>query len=144
MVRTEITEQSILGAIARGDYALALTGAFSYLDGSLGGTRGMNRKKMVGAIREHMRVFTKAMTGGSITIGSIHLLYSKLTPIEDILYDIRCNIQHDAKVDVVELTEEGRITVTPQKVEMPLGIILGLVAVAKAIAAGNAGEQQTE
>ena len=133
MGQIEITEQTIVEALGRGDYPLALSGAFSYLDGALGSTKRTNKKRMVAALRDHMPVFTRAMTRGRITINNIELMYSKMTPIEDILYDIRCNIQHDGRVDVVELVEEGRITVAPDRVELPLGVILGLIAVANAV-----------
>lgn len=136
MVKTEITEQSIQDSLDHKDYGLALSGAFSYLDGALGCTIGKHSKSIKNAIKENKKTFTHAMTGG-IIIGEIKLLYTKLTPIEEILYDIRCNIQHDGIVNIVEITDEPKIAVYPDRIELPLGIIQGLIAVANAIKRSN-------
>lgn len=139
-MRVSITEETIRACIARQDYASALNGAFSYLNGALGDTRRRNEVLMKKAIRDNLTVFVRAMRGKTEKempggIRSFRMVYNGvLTDLQDILYDMRCNIQHDGTVNVVTLTErEIDLDAARHTVKLPLSIILGLVAIANAI-----------
>jgi hypothetical protein len=138
MLNTNITEQSILNSIESRDYGLALSAAFSYLDGALGSTRGTNQIMMKQAIKNNLIVFIRAMMnltekempGG---ISNFTMLYNgKKEEIENILYDTRCEIQHEGIITRVEITE-NEINIRNGTVQLPLAIIRGIVAVANAI-----------
>ncbi len=144
-VDIQISVDSIAKSVASRNYGMALSGAFSYLDRALGCTVGSNKIAMRTAIKKNLTVFVRAMLGYTEVempgkLNSWKMLYQgEVANLEDILYSLRCNIQHDAVVDVITCTEnEIGLDSSRNTVRLPVvPVIRGLLAVAHSIEDGQ-------
>ncbi len=137
-----VSQKSVLMAIRHQDYGLALSGAFSYLDGALGDTRRKNERMMKQAVRDNLTAFCRAMLGYTEKempggIGRFVILHNGVQrDVEDVLYDMRCSIQHKGDLNdcSVVLTENEIVWDLPNGAcGFPLSVIFGILAVADAI-----------
>jgi len=147
-LEASVSKKSVLMAIRHQDYGLALSGAFSYLDGALGDTRRKNERVMKQGIKDNLTAFSRAMFGLTEAqapggISRFVILHNGVQrDVEDVLYDMRCSIQHKGHLEEsnVVLTENEIVWDLPNGAcGLPLSVIFGILAIADSIKARNRG-----